>query len=138
MARFSYRDSSSPTNITQLEVYKKAVEIFKLSRHIATYISDNKNILEMGRSTNNLDRYSFNLITDSMSLVPTIATVTLSFDRSIQRYNMYSLRKTVNRMKNYCNYLEKNYTQAKEYIALLRTEIAAFSYERNLWENNLK
>lgn len=40
--------SSPDNNLTQELLYKKALEIFSLSRHLASYISNDKDILEMG------------------------------------------------------------------------------------------
>ncbi|GLB53871.1 hypothetical protein NBRC110019_29120 [Neptunitalea chrysea] len=137
MSIHSSRNNSYNNRLTHLEVYKKAIELFKTSRLLATYITDNKDIGSMNTSKQKSDRYSLQLVMDSMSLVPDIAEVHTTFDVSMKRYKIRRMKKTLTRLHKYCDYIEKRYEHAKDYIHLLRQEIIAYRKAHTSWENNL-
>ena len=130
----SHAASSPDNNLTQELLYKKALEIFSLSRHLASYISNDKDILEMGSSSKSVDKYSMHLVMDSLSLAPSIASTHSHFDLRLRKISVFTLRKTVKRLLLYCEYLEKNYTQGRDYISLLKKELAQFKKYRTRWE----
>lgn len=123
--------------ITQLDVYKKAVSVFKTSRTLATYLTDNKTIACMNNSSDFTDTYSLQMVMESMSLVPDIAEVHTTFDYSLKKYRVKRIKRTLVRLHKYCNYLEKKYDHAKDYIQLLKEEIAAYRKAHTIWENHL-
>lgn len=133
---FTYSDNTS--NVSNLEVYKKALSVFKLSRALATFISNNKSVLAMHTSTSNLDKYSLELVMDSMSLAPNIASAQVTNNKRLKKSSLVSLRRTHIKLNAYCDYLERNYNQAKEYINVLRKELQAFTKEHSQWERTLK
>ncbi|PNW28846.1 hypothetical protein [Formosa algae] len=63
---------SDNTNIKDLPMYKKSLDVFKLSRHIAAYITYDKDIIAMHTSKNYLDKYADKLVIDALGLVPKI------------------------------------------------------------------
>ncbi|SFU33942.1 hypothetical protein SAMN05216480_101857 [Pustulibacterium marinum] len=123
--------------VTHLEVYKRAISLFKMSRHLATYITDNKDINNMYQSGNTSDSYSLQLVMDSMSLAPDIAEASITYDSKLKRYRIRRMKKTLIRIYRYCDYLEKRYEHSRDYVALLRKEIAHYRKAHNTWENNL-
>ncbi len=137
MMTSDYSYSPEYNNVHQLKVYQKAISVFKLSRALAAFISDNKSVLAMHRSKNKTDRYAINLVMDAMSLAPKIALVTTSYSKKIKKRRLKALKQISNKLNTYCDYLEQNYQQSKEYIAVLRKEISDFSKERSYWENSL-
>ena len=56
------------------------------------------------------------------------------FDLRLRKISVFTLRKTVKRLLLYCEYLEKNYTQGRDYISLLKKELAQFKKYRTRWE----
>ena len=62
-------------NITQLPVYKKALDIFQVSRGIACAISEKRHVLEMGYSTNENDQVAGTLVSTSLKLFPELAAI---------------------------------------------------------------
>lgn len=125
------------SKITHLEVYKRALAIFNVSRQLSTYITDNKNITAMQMSTNIDDRYSLQMVMDSMSLAPDIAEASVTLDFKLKRYKMKRLKRTLIRIHRYCDYLEKRYEHAKDYISILRKEISDYRKAQTNWENSL-
>lgn len=123
--------------ITHLDVYKRALSLFKMSRHLATFITDNKDLNNMYTSGNTSDAYSLQLVMDSMSLAPAIAEASTTYDSKTRRYRIRRMKKTVLRIHKYCDYLEKRYAHSKDYVALLRKEIAAYRKAHSVWESNM-
>lgn len=123
--------------ITHLEVYKKALSLFKMSRHLATYITNSKDVNNMYTSGNLSDTYSLQLVMDSMSLAPAIAEASITYDNKTRRYRIRRMKKTIARIHQYCDYLEKRYAHSKDYVVLLRKEIAAYRKAHSIWESSL-
>lgn len=129
--------SYTSKNITHYEVYKKAIAIFGLSRAIASYIGNDKSILSLSTSNNTLDTYSANLVMESMDLPQKIVRSHISKDINKQKKYLYSLERAIHRLNAYCEYLEYNYSQARDYINLLRSELISFRQEKFKWEKSL-
>lgn len=133
----SLPQNSNHKLVTHLEVYKQAVSLFTTSRLLATYITDNKTIAVMNQSGDMDDTYSLQMVMDSMSLVPDITEAYTTFDLSLKKYRIRRMRRTLVRIHRYCDYLEKRYEHAKDYIMLLREEIAAYRKAHSTWENHV-
>lgn len=137
MSIHSSLHNQANNRITHLEVYKKAITLFKTSRLLATYITDNKDIATMHTSSHGSDRYSLQMVMDSMSLAPDIAEIHTTFDMRMKRYRIRRMKRTISRIHKYCDFIEKHYSHAKDYISLLRQEIAAYRKAHANWEDNL-
>ncbi|UNY97371.1 hypothetical protein MQE36_09715 [Zhouia spongiae] len=124
-------------SITQQEIYKKALNIFGLSRAIANYIGNDKSILHLHHSSKKTDNYSASLVMESMSLSQKIVRSYTSEGHQNKRKHLRSLEKAVHKLNAYCEYLEYNYTQSKDYIGILRKELRLFSKEKFKWEKEL-
>ncbi|ETN95226.1 hypothetical protein SAMN04487906_1270 [Zhouia amylolytica] len=124
-------------SITQHEIYKKAINIFGISRAIASYVGDDQSILHLHNSEIKKDNYSAYLVMESMSLSQKIIKLHISKEYSSKRKHIKSLEKAISKLNSYCEYLEYNYSQAKDYIHLLRREISLFSKEKFKWEKEL-
>ena len=111
----------SPLN--QVVIYQKSLEVFKLSRHIANYITFNKNILDLHRSSKKEERYMGKIILDSIGLVPKIARTELEPNPRKKLKYARSLSVFIDRI--YCNSkrLEASKIPGKDFVKLLRREL---------------
>lgn len=123
--------------VTHLEVYKKAISLFKMSRLLATYITDNKSIAKMNHSAEPDDNFSLQMVMDSMSLVPDIAEAYTTFDLRMKKYRIRRMKRTLVRIYRYCDYLDKKYEHARDYINLFREEIADYRKAHSSWEDHM-
>jgi len=125
------------SNFTQLKVYQKAQEIFKVSRAIACIISDNKNVMEMGISNNYNYHFAGEIVSDSLRLVPSLAVVHNTSNSSLRLKRANNIRKSANRMLIKCRKLEFNGVKETEFLNLLKSEILQFENLFTDWLNNL-
>ena len=60
-------------NLNQSTIYQKSLDIFRLTRSIAAYVTNDKSINKMYLSKSTPDKYAHILVMDSLGLVPKIA-----------------------------------------------------------------
>ena len=126
-------NSFESTDFRNLPVYNKALEIFKVSRAIACSISDNKNIMEMGFSTNFNHQFAGEIVSDSLLLAPELAVVHNTSNPLLRLKKAKNIRKAANRILLQCKKLEFNGVKEKEFLALLKSEILQFDYLFSEW-----
>lgn len=110
-------------NINQLVIYQKSLDIFKLSRHIASYISYDKDILSMHKSLKKTDRCASNLVMDALGLVPKIAEIENLKNPTLKLQYAKSFPLFIDRLNQYCIQLECTKIHGKDFLKLLRKEL---------------
>ncbi len=116
-----------PIEFSNLPVYKKALEIFRVSRAIACSISDNRNILEMETSEELNHRFAGELVTDALALVPELAVVQNTSSHSLRLKRARKIQKSASGILLKCRKLEFNGVKEKEFLSLLKSEIQQFN-----------
>jgi len=115
--------STHQSHLNQLVIYQKSLDIFKLSRLIADYISYDKNILDLQKSKRKEYRYASHIVLDALGLAPKIAETELEKNPSVKLKYAKSLSKFIDRIYSNSVKLEKTRTQGKDFIKLLRKEL---------------
>lgn len=110
-------------NLNQLVIYKKSIDIFKLARRVAAYITDDKDIISMYRSGSKSDNYSDNLVMNAFRLVPKIAETESQENPKQKLKYAKSLRYYIDRLYKNCLQLENTKIQGKDFVKLLRKEL---------------
>ena len=85
-------------NAYQLPVYKKALEIFKISSAVSSYFSDNRHVIEMELSSVPAHNYAGRLVTESLQLAPGIAGVMTARTKELQLKRIEKIRKAAKRI----------------------------------------
>lgn len=114
---------SHQNNLNQLVIYQKSMDIFKLSRHIASYISYDKDILSMHKSLKQADKYASNLVMDALGLVPKIAETENQKNPKLKLKYAKSIRYFIDQLYYDCKQLEHTKIQGKDFLKLLRKEL---------------
>ncbi|MHA7943289.1 hypothetical protein ACJOV8_009475 [Formosa sp. 3Alg 14/1] len=114
---------SSNTNIKNLIIYQKSLDVFKLSRHIASYITYDKDILSMHNSKHYVDKYADKLVIDALGLVPKIVETENETDQIKKVKRAKSLRFFIDRLYYNTRHLETTRTNGSDFIKLLRIEL---------------
>jgi hypothetical protein len=115
--------STQENHINQLGIYRKALDIFKLSRRVASYITDDKDIISMYRSESKSDNYADNLVMNAYRLVPKIVETETQSSRSLKLKHAKSLRYFIERIYQDCIRLESTISQGKDFVQLIRKEL---------------
>ena len=115
--------STQEQNINQLVIYKKSLDIFKLSRRVAAYITDDKDLVSMYKSGSLSDNYADNLVMNAYRLVPKIVETETQKTMSLKLKYAKSLQYFIERIYQDCLKLESIKIQGKDYVQLLRKEL---------------
>ncbi len=130
--------SSQYKPLYKLPVYTKALEIFRLSRGVAAYLSYDKNILQMQTHQGTVDFYAGDLVLDSLGLAPKIAAAETQKNYIVKMKYADSLKKLTSRLIKQCERIELTSTEGKEFVELLRIEIKKFKKLQRAWVATLK
>lgn len=125
-------------NFTNLAVYKKALEIFKVSRVIACSVSDNKHVIELNFSANANEKVAGEIVSESLRLVPELAAVQNSSNTRIRLKRAKQLRKSARLILAKCKKMEYQGVRELEFIAILRNELQQFDRLVTEWLYNLQ
>ncbi|KAA1246043.1 hypothetical protein [Aquimarina sp. RZ0] len=112
--------ASSQSLLIENPAYKKALEIFKISRGIARHSTDNKDILQMSSSNELSDLFSVKIVMHSLQLIEQIGL--LKNDRGNSKY-LRHIEYSISSLKMYCEKFELHTSMDRDIISLLKTEI---------------
>jgi hypothetical protein len=124
---------TAPPYLLDLPIYKKALEIFSLSRRISSYLNYDLAPLKVDGTEDKHIYFSGDIVMQSESLVPEIikAEVEQFSDKKYQHIE------TVNRLTNLldknCKRLEKSNSNGKEFLPILRQELKKFRKLQRHW-----
>lgn len=131
----TYQIKRKPVN--ELPVYKKAIELFTLSRELVHKIAEDKGILELGRSKDRLEKLAAHMLSTSLGLAPRIAMVESTKDPRVRIDSLRAIQHATGSLKQYCDHLESRNTSSGTLLAKLRTEIDHFRNLQSRWAGRL-
>ena|SRR5210317_847996 len=115
--------NSSCDNLNHLILYKKSLDVFNLSRKVASYITDDKDLISMYRSGNRSDNYADNLVLNAFRLVPKVAEAESEENSMAKLRYARSLRYYIDRIYKSCLQLENSKIHGKDFVVMLRQEL---------------
>lgn len=110
-------------NLNDLVIYQKSLYIFKLVRHIASYITDDQNMMELYTSSSKSDKYADNLVMNALGLVPKIVETEIQENPYLKLKYAKSLRKFIDGIYHNCVRLERLKINGTDFIKILRLEL---------------
>ncbi len=126
------------SNFTQLDIYKKALEIFQVSRGIACSVSNSKHVIEMEISTDSNEQVAGEIVTHSLKLVPELAAIQNSSTTRVRLKRVKKIRKLARLINDKCRKLEYTGIRDREFLLLLLAELKHFDQLFNDWLNKLQ
>lgn len=123
-------------NLTSLPVYKKALDLCKMSREIASYVSFNKDLLKLYQSNSLRDIIADSLLTDAILIPKKIALAEATGSHTERLKSATYINIMIRNISSYCNGLEKDGIKEKEYLNLLRMEIKSFRQSFKKWRSS--
>lgn len=127
----------SRKSLGKTPIYRKALELCIMSREIASYVSLNKDLLKLYKSTSLRDSIANSLLTDAILIPQKIAQAEYTECRTERLKNALHINIMLRNINSYCTGLEKDGVKEKEYIHLLRTEINLFRVSFKNWRKSL-
>ncbi|MFH4967566.1 hypothetical protein V8G61_05100 [Gaetbulibacter sp. M240] len=124
---------NTPTNLSDLPIYKKAIDIFALSQSISSYLNqDLSGLKEDGTEDNNI-YFSGDIVQQSVSLAPEIANAELQRHSDRKYKHLASLKRLTNMLYKNSYRLEKSNSNGKDFLPILRSELRKFKKLQRHW-----
>lgn len=122
-----------PSHFADLPIYKKATEIYILSRSISSYIQYDLSSLKSDGSENSNIYFSGDIIQQSESLGPEILSAELERYSDKKHKHIESLQRLTNLLYKNCYRLEHSNINGKDFLPILRSELKKFKKLQRSW-----
>ena len=124
---------TSPSHMSDLPIYNKALEIFRLSRRISDYLNYDLSKLKEDGSEDKHIYFSGDIVQQSELLGPEIIKAeSETYSERKQKHADTVRRLTVLLYKN-CKRLERSNSNGKDFLPILRKELKVFSKLQRSW-----
>lgn len=124
-------------NLKDSRIYQKSIDIFKLSRSVASYITDDKDVISMYKSGSEIDNCADSLVMNAFQLVPKVVETEIQECKSSKLKYAKSLRYFIDRLYLDCLRLERSRTQGKDFVRMLRNELKSLRKIHRHYINSL-
>lgn len=124
---------SSPSHLHDLPIYKKALDIFSLSRSISDYFSYDLSDLHHDGSEKPGIYFSGDIVQQSISLAPEIAKAEEARYSDHKYKHIASLSRLTNLLYKTSYRLENSHQHGKDYLPILRRELRKFKKLQRTW-----
>ncbi|WP_397362146.1 hypothetical protein [Olleya sp. R77988] len=122
-----------PSHLSELPIYKQAMQIFNLSRSISSYLNqDLAYLYEDGKEDANI-YVSGDIVQQSESLAPEIINAELQRHSDKKHKHIASVNLLTNRLYRNCKRLESCNSNGKDYLPILKREIKKFRQLQSTW-----
>ncbi|WP_103070809.1 hypothetical protein [Aquimarina sediminis] len=118
-------------------LYKKAIEIFTLSRSISKYLGDDLAPLQNNGGENPHIYFTGDIIRQSDALAPKIINAENQVFQDDRIKQATSLIHITNKLYKNCERLEQSESNGKEFLILLRKELRKFKHLQRSWMMSL-
>ncbi|MCK7591416.1 hypothetical protein M0G43_12590 [Subsaxibacter sp. CAU 1640] len=122
-----------PSHLSELPIYKKAIEIIILSRSISTYLNQDLSYLRPDGTEDTDIYFSGDIVQQSSSLAPEIVNAELERYSDKKHKHIASLERLTNRLYHSCKRLERCNSNGKDYLPMLRSELLKFKKLQHTW-----
>lgn len=118
-------------------VYRQAIEILHISRHISNYLIQDLAVLKSNGKEDENIYFSGDIIQQSTSLVPHILKAESEpFSEEKQKYAA-SVTRLTNMLYKNCERLELSNSNGREFLRILRFELKKFRKLQRIWKLTL-
>lgn len=124
---------STPSHLSDLPIYKKAIEIITLSRSISTYLNQDLAYLKPDGSEDHHIYFSGDIVQQSSSLAPEIVNAELERFSDKKYKHIDAVERLTNLLYKNCKRLEKSHSNGRDYLPILRSELRKFRSLKNTW-----
>lgn len=128
---------SGNSNLNHSIIYQKSMDVFKLSRSVASYITDDKDVISMYRSGCKPDNYADNLVMNAFRLVPKVVETEIQESPAKKLIYAKSLQYFIDVIYQDCLNLERTKIQGKDFVRMLRKELKSLRKIHRLYVNSL-
>ena len=124
---------TTPSHMYNLPIYNKALEIFKLSRKIADYLSYDLSKLKDDGSEDEHIYFSGDIVQQSELLGPEIMKAESEPFSERKQIHADTVRRLTDMLYKNCKRLERCSSNGKDFLPILRKELKVFSKLQRSW-----
>ncbi|MFI0427915.1 hypothetical protein [Mariniflexile sp. HMF6888] len=125
--------SNTPSNLSELPIYKKAIEIFTLSQSISMYLNHDLSALKSDGTEDINIYFSGDIVQQSVSLAPEIVNAEMERYTDRKHKHIASLRRLTNMLYKNSYRLEHSNSNGKDFLPILRNELKKFKQLQRSW-----
>ncbi|WP_242121616.1 hypothetical protein [Aestuariivivens sediminicola] len=125
--------SNTPSNLSELPIYRKALEIFALSQNISVYLNHDLSTLREDGSEDQNIYFSGDIVQQSVSLAPEIMNAELERHSERKYKHIASLKRLTNLLYKNSYRLERSNSNGKDFLPVLRRELKKFKKLQSSW-----
>ena len=122
-----------PSHLPDMPIYKKAVEIFSLSRKISSYLSYDLSPLLIDGKEDKSIYFTVDIVQQSESLVPEIIKAEVEIFSENKHKHADTVKRLTNLLYKNCVRLEQSNSNGKDFIPILRKELKMFKKLQRNW-----
>jgi len=119
--------------LQDLPIYRKAQEIFSLSRKISSYLNYDLASLKTDGTEDKHIYFSGDIIQQSESLAPEIIKAESEAFPNKKQKHILTIKRLTNLLYKNCNRLERCNSNGKDYLPILRKELKIFRQLQQQW-----
>tara|TARA_R100000306_G_scaffold24583_3_gene27750 strand:+ start:50921 stop:51316 length:396 start_codon:yes stop_codon:yes gene_type:complete len=124
---------SAHPNFPESAIYKKAQEIFALSRNISQYLGHDLTSLNEDGSEHPHIYFSGDIVQQSVSLAPEILKAERQPFSEQKQKHVASVTRLANLLYKNCERLERSGSNGKDFLPILRNELKKFRKLQRHW-----
>ncbi|WP_034044243.1 hypothetical protein [Wocania ichthyoenteri] len=125
--------SNTPQNLSELPIYKKALDIFALSQNISAYLNQDLSVLKDDGSEDIHIYFSGDIVQQSVALVPEIVNAELERFSERKHKHIASLKRITNMLYKNSYRLEQSNSNGRDFLPILRRELKKFKKLQRNW-----
>ncbi len=122
-----------PSHLSDLPIYKKAMDIIMLSRNISTYLNQDLAYLNADGTEDHNIYFSGDIVQQSTNLAPEIINAERERFSDKKHKHLESLDQLTYRLYNNCERLEHSNSNGRDYLPILRGELKKFRKLQRSW-----
>jgi len=122
-----------PSHLSESPIYKKALDIFILSRRISSYMNKDLAPLKEDGTEDKAIYFSGDIIQQSESLAPEIVKAELERYSEKKHRHIRSVKRLTNRLYKNCKRLEQSNSDGVDFLPILRKELNKFKKLQHTW-----
>jgi hypothetical protein len=122
-----------PSHLSDLPIYRKAMDIIMLSRNISTYLNHDLSYLNEDGSEDVDIYFSGDIVQQSTNLAPEIINAERERYSEKKHQHLESLDRLTNQLYSNCRRLERSKSNGKDYLPILKGELKKFRKLQRTW-----
>lgn len=122
-----------PSHLSDLPIYRKALDIIMLSRSISTYLNQDLSYLNDDGTEDQHIYFSGDIVQQSTSLAPEIINASRERYSDKKHKHLESLDRLTSKLYSNCRRLERTKSNGKDYLPILQRELKKFRSLQRSW-----